>query len=211
MFDALKHMKSFQTRQVALAWAVLICGLLVRPAQAQVEIEASDVPHASSCMLDNDQGPGLRNVYIRLVFNNGATAARFAVALGPGVTMTYVSESTAYASVGNTQDGITICFNNCLLGEPMIATVTYMSYTTDARCSEVRIVPHPAAQTVEVRKCNGSTVVAYAQDLQIVPPATMPCLCSNPHLFPGTPSSFDCAPVAVEGTTWGRVKALYKD
>ena len=191
-----------------VAWVMTTCGLLGL-AQGQVAIEASATQFAYDCTLLNNQGQGLRNVYILLGFNSGASAARFAVAPGPGATMVYISESSPYPSIGNTKDGISICFGSCLTGEPLIATVTFLSLTTDATCSQIRVIPHPGAETLEVRKCNGSTVSAYALDLQIVPPATMPCPCPTPHLFPGTPSAFDCTPVRTESTTWGHIKALY--
>jgi hypothetical protein len=192
-----------------LGWVLTlaISALGVSASQAQVEVEASSVSYNSDCILDRD--PGLRSVYVRLTFNSGATGARFRVELDPGVTMTYVSESSPYTTLGYALSGISICFGGCLTGEPLIETITFMSYSTDATCSQVRIVPHPAAQTVEVRKCNGSVVAAYAKPLQIVPHGTIPCPCPTPVLFPGTPSAFDCAPVATEATTWGRVKALY--
>jgi hypothetical protein len=186
-----------------------ICVLFVGTARAQVEVEASSLSYTSNCILGLD--PGLRTIYIRLAFNSGATAARFRVALGPGVTMTYVSESSPYTAVGYALAGMSVCFGGCLTGEPLLASLTFMSYSTDASCSEVRIVPHPNAQTIEVQKCNGSTVAAYGKPLEIVPHGTIPCLCPTPHLFPGTPMPFDCMTVAAESTTWGRVKALYRN
>ena len=193
------------------AFALAICAVIVSTAQAQVEVEASSISYSSDCILGHGAGAGIRNVYVRLTFNDGATAARFRMALGPGVTMTYVSESTPYASAGSALAGISICFGSCLEQEPLIDTVTFMSYGDDAACSEVRIVPHPDAQTVEVRRCNGSTVAAYAQNLAIRPPGAFPCQCPSAHLFPGAPFPFDCMPVSVENTTWGSVKALYRN
>ena len=200
----------FHLWRLCCVLVLAICAFIVSPSPAQVKIEASAVGHSDACVLPYNN-PGLKNVYIRLTFNSGATAARFRVEPGPGVTMTYASESSPYTSVGYALAGISICFGSCLTGEPLIATVTFMAYGTDTPCSEIRIVPHPDAQTVEVEKCNGSTVAAYAQGLGIdPPPGAIPCYCPTTRLFPGTPLPFGCT-VPVEDTTWGRVKALYRN
>lgn len=195
---------------VHFALSALACLLVAVPAQSQVAVEVSPFPGGDYCVMGNDQGPGLRTAFVGLAFNIGASAARFKLMSGPGVTMTYVSESTPYASSGDTQDGIAICFNTCLVGPVTIATVTYMSHATDERCSELRVVPHPEAETVEVATCDGATVAAYSIDMIIIPPSTPPCPCPAVRLYPGTPMPFDCSTVATENTTWGRVKALYR-
>jgi hypothetical protein len=197
-------------------FAVAIDGVVfLKSACAQQAIEVSSQPFGYDCLLNNDPGPGLRTVFVRLSFNPGSTGARFKLVLGPGATMTYVSESISYSYVGNTQTGISICFGSCLQGGQVqvIATVTYMSYGTDERCSELRLAPHPDAETVEVMDCNATPVTAWCADLQLLtyPPVAFPCPCTDYHKFPGNPHQFDCKPVSVENSTWGRVKALYKN
>ena len=201
--------------RLVCAMAMAICALVVSVPRAQTEIEASATRNNSTCVLAYNR-PGLYNVYIRLTFNSGAAAARFRLEPGPGISMAYVSESSPYSSVGFAFAGISVCFGGCVTGDALIATVTFLTFGTDTPCSELRVVPHPGAQTVEVLKCNGSTVAAYAQGLAIAPPDIegfpIFCECPTPHLFPGTPMPFDCTPpVAVEPTTWGRVKALYRN
>jgi hypothetical protein len=86
-----------------------------------------------------------------------------------------------------------------------------MSYGTDQHCSEIHIAPHPDAETVEILKCDGTPVAATCRDMRLVPFGTLPCDCPTPHVFPGTPHQFDCLPVATENSTWGSIKALYRD
>lgn len=192
----------------------LVIGL-VDNASSEQAIEASSTPFNYHCLLNNDGGPGLREVYIRLSFNPGTTAARFMLVPTPGATMTYLSESVPFSHTGNTQSGITICFGSCLNVSQvnLIATITYMSYGTDARCSELRVVPYPGEEVVEVMNCTGGAVSAYVADLQLLPqvlPFPIPCDCQGYHRFSGVPQVFDCQPLASESATWGRVKALYR-
>ncbi|HEX5132187.1 MAG TPA: hypothetical protein VFX92_06860, partial [Candidatus Krumholzibacteria bacterium] len=77
--------------------------------------------------------------------------------------------------------------------------------------SQLQVVPHPDAETVEERDCAFEPIESDVRDFTLsVPPYTCPC--SGVHRFDGTPKSFGCGgPVAVESTTWGRIKALYRE
>ena len=174
-------------------------------------IEASAEQFQTNCQLSNDQGPGIRTVYLRHAFNSGSTASRFKVTLGPGVTMTYVSETHNFAAtLGDSQSGLSICYGSCLVGELSLGAISYLSTGTDQNCSQVLIVPHPLADTVDVLRCDESPVVAFARDLYVIAPGGAPCGCPASHLFPGEPHSFTCTPLPVASTTWGAVKALYQ-
>lgn len=198
-----------------IAWVTIggIASLVVpRVAKAQDAIEASATEFTYECQLLNDAGPGLRTVYLRHSFNIGSTASRFKLALSPTATMTYVSEAISFASVaGNTQSGISVCYGPCVDGTILIGTVTYMSAGTDGNCSQLNIVAHPNAETVEILRCDGTPRAAYTRDLHILAPFGTPCDCPPVHLYKGTPKSFDCTTVAVRKTTWGQIKALYRD
>jgi hypothetical protein len=72
------------------------------------------------------------------------------------------------------------------------------------------VVPHPGAQTIDIVDCSfvaqkaggGSGVIALSG------------VCGCPGdggVFDGTPEVFSCMPVSVEETTWGRIKALYRN
>jgi len=153
--------------------------------------------------------PGEKTVYVVHRFNPGMNAARFKIESGPGVTMTYVSETHYFAStLGNTQDGISVCYDTCTLGNQLIASITYMAYGTSSQCSRIRIVPHPSAQTVEAIKCNGVATRTYVEDLVVR--LTGACGCGDTYGFAGAAQVFGCLPVAVENMTWGAIKALYR-
>jgi hypothetical protein len=157
-----------------------------------------------------DNGPAMRTVFVRLLFNGGSTAVRFRIEPSPGATLTLVSESHPIAgAVGDVTSGISICFAPCTGGILELATVTYMTYGTSTACSQLRIVPHPNAQTVEQIDCLGFPKSIPVQDLVIFRELG-DCLCPDARSVPGTPTMFDCSPVAIAATTWGAIKALYR-
>jgi hypothetical protein len=191
-----------------LATIPIIVAGLAGIAHAQYTIEASAIDDAYDCQLMSV--PGIRTVYVRESFNFGSTAARFKLGLEPGSTWTYVSETHPFPStLGNTQTGISVCYGSCLVGNILIASVTYMSYGTDQNCSKVLIQPHPDAETVEIMKCDGNPNAAYSRDLYIETSAGF-CGCPDAHLIPGIAKHFGCTPVATENSTWGAIKALYR-
>jgi hypothetical protein len=180
------------------------------PVLGQDTIEVSAEWFTYDCQLLNDGPPGVRTVYVRHTFNDGATAVRFMVGLSPGVSMTFLSETHPFPmSVGSTQTGLSVCYGECLLDDVVLATVSYMSYATDQNCSKVLILPHPDAETVEVLACDASPVAANVRDLHVLAPNGV-CGCPPTHRFPGSPAAFDCRPLPTATTTWGAVKALYR-
>jgi hypothetical protein len=153
-----------------------------------------------------DDGPGLVTVHVLIEFNIGTTATRFRIQQSPEVTWSYISETPSFPTfLGNTQTGITMCFDPCLQFSAEIIAIQYMAYGTSTRCAGgVSIVPHPAAETVEVIECDGSASAAFTRSLVIG------CECPSSHKYPGTAQVFDCTPLATRVTTWGAVKALYQ-
>lgn len=122
--------------------------------------------------------------------------------------MTYLSETHPFAmSIGNTQTGLSVCYGECQLVAVLVVAINYMSYETDQPCSDVLIVPHPDAETVEVVDCSGLPAAAFVREVTI----GGICACPSPRTFQGTPQSFDCQPLPVESKTWGAVKALYRN
>jgi hypothetical protein len=201
------------------AFAVVACvlvlgGILLGPVgsvSAQINgIEVSSEWFQSTCQLGNDVGPGIRTVYVRHLASVGSVASRFRVSLGEGTTMTYLSESQAFStSLGDTQNGISVCYGECLAGDIVLVEISYMSYATDSNCSRIQVVPHSEALTIETIDCFGVAASAFSQDLYIVAPGES-CGCPTPRSYSGTPQLFSCNPVPVETSTWGFVKALYR-
>jgi hypothetical protein len=184
-------------------------GFDASPGNAQ-EVHGTLTLHGEfqSCYVVDD-GPGLKTVYVTHNFIPGATAVRFRVQ-PYGSTMIYVSETHNFPmTVGNAQDGMSVCYGSCLLGPIPVATLTYMSYGTSAPCGQLEIVPHPAAEVPEVVLCDGRTVQTAAQDVNAG--TNVYCGCPEINAFPGAPRAFDCEPLAVHASTWGGIKALYRE
>ena len=185
---------------------VLICLFSLPTSVGAITLELSSGDFAYFC--NSWDGPTVVTIYVRISFNSGIIASRFRVQASPEVTWTYLSETPSSATFsGNTQTGITICYDECLVEQAVLVAIQYMTYGTSRECTRgVFIVPHPDAQTVEVINCDGSPSAAYTRPLAV----GLICNCPPPVLYPGTAQMFDCAPLATRVTTWGSVKALYR-
>ena len=160
--------------------------------------------------------PGLHVIQVVHRFSAGAVAVRFRIAADPGMNMTYVSETHPFLSLGNVQDGLAVCFNECTAGTTVLATVTYMGYgTTVAPCSLIRVVP-PAivSPTPDMMNCDGAPEAATGTHLEVRPVGSSGCNYCNTHMestsYPGQPQFFTCSGVPVEPRTWGMIKSLYR-
>jgi len=172
-----------------------------------IELSADEAPHY--CDLYNET-PGVRTVYVRLSFNIGITAARFRVIPSSGVTLSYLSETHPIGqTLGDTQSGLSVCFDQCVLGDAILATINYMSFGTGPNCGLLSLVPYPGAETVDILNCDGLPQAAWLIDVNV--PISTPCGCPTPHIIPGTPKAFGCEPLTVQASTWGAIKALYRN
>jgi hypothetical protein len=204
-----------RNRKYAACWLVSLVAVVtmvfgVSSATGQTEglIELSDSPDFSESCVGLDT-PGLTTIYV-LHDSPGATASRFRIQSEPGLTMTYVSEVHYFAqTIGNTQTGITICYGGaCLASSQLLVAITYMRYGTSENCSELLLVPHPDAETVEAMNCNLDAVRTLVRNYSLT--TNFSCGCPFVTYFPGEPTAFDCTPLPVEETTWGRIKAFYR-
>jgi hypothetical protein len=194
-----------------IALVSFFLGALPLGANAQIESSIRIVGDVNVPLCEINDTPGLRTLYVFHGFNGGMIASRFKIQAGPGVTMTYVSESHYFAStLGNTQDGISVCYGSCTLGDQLLASITYMAYGTSSSCSRMLVVPHPAAQTVEGIKCNGVATRTFVEDMALMH-NNSGCGCPPTHGFTGTAQLFGCQPLPVANKTWGAIKALYAD
>jgi hypothetical protein len=146
----------------------------------------------SECTL-SDASPSVINVYVAET-SDEATGLQFRVAADPGFTGVWVSDSSPFFTIGNSQTDLSIGFGACMVGHFQVLTIRYQLFGTST-CSKLSIVATPgfaeplctACSFVEVR-CSGYEALHVN--------------CSG---------SFDCNPVPVEPSTWGSVKALYRD
>jgi hypothetical protein len=170
-------------------------------------IELSATGFDYSCQ--QSDGPGIVTVYVRTAFSIGTTASRFRVQASPEVTWSYLSETPLFSTfLGDTQVGIAICYDQCLVDQATLVAIQYMAYGTSTICTgHLSIVPHPDAETVDVIDCNGSPSTAITRPLAV----GGICACPSPHEYPGTAQIFGCTPLPVRASTWGAVKSLYRN
>lgn len=199
------RLAKFLSVHVFIVFGVLIPMPTAAQVEGQIMISASPVGVGCSII---DAAPGLHTVYVLHTLNIGTKATRFRIEAGPGMTMTYVSETHAFPqTVGNTQTGISICYGDCLLADMALVSMTYMGYGTST-CGKLLVVPHPTADVVEAINCNDVPVRTFVKDMY-VESSPGSCGCPLVRSLQGTPQYFDCSPVSVESTTWGAIKALY--
>lgn len=174
--------------------------------------QGNPVLHFYNCAFLDDI-PGTVSFAIYLEPLTPVTQVRFRVESDPGLTLTYMSEVRHLDAIGDSQTGMMVCFGDCWGGSeftPMV-TMTYMAYGTTEGCARIRIVPYPGAETVEAIDCEGTPIAVTVEDQYVLGEALACFGCPNPYVFPGTPRGFSCQPLPVETSTWGRVKALYRE
>ena len=191
--------------------ALLAIGARANPPRAQYEGALFLLDEYDACET-TDGGVAVRTFQI-VHYLGGARALRFRIEAGDGSTMTYLSESHNFPhTLGNTQDGVTVCYDECREDYTVVLAVNYMSYgTSTVTCSKIRVTPHPNAATVDGTACDGAAIGLYVFDLTVHTPGNACGGCpGDPHVFPGTPQIVNCMPVPVAKTTWGAIKALYQ-
>jgi len=146
----------------------------------------SDVALTDSTL--NDHSPRVANLYIvHDMF--GGTGIRFRIAPSAGFTGVWLSETSPFVTVGNSGSDLSIGYGSCLFGPVLVLTVTYQFFGTSSACSEAHISPPPGFGCVLAASYGCAFVEICVYDLGVLP--------------------VNC-PIAVESTTWGRVKALYR-
>jgi len=160
--------------------------------QAQGSLRLYSDPEFTQCTL-SDTGPRLANVYV-VESTFISLAVQFRVAASPGFTGVWLADSSPYYSFGSSQTDLGLYFNQCLSGVFPILTMTYQLLGTST-CSELTIAPSPGLLFPVCFDCFDE----------------YPCL-NNKALHINCDGSFECGgPVAVEPSTWGSVKALYRN
>jgi hypothetical protein len=125
-------------------------------------------------------------VYIAHTDFQGSVGVIFSTVASPGFTGVWVSETSQFLNIGTTPTGINVGYGACLSGPVIIATAEYQMFGTSS-CSQLSIAPFPDFPNPVCLEC----FYEY------------PCV-NNGRLL------VNCA-VPVEPTTWGKVKALYRN
>lgn len=150
-----------------------------------------------SCNI-TDASPSLLSLFVIHKHTVGATASQFGVSLTGGSTMTFTGATAASGMLllGTPPTDISIAYGGCVAGDFLIANVTYFGGGSSPACSGIRFDASPfspIAGEVALVECDFETVSVVPTGQAIINP-DVTCQCST----------------AVNTTTWGAVKALYR-
>ncbi|HKW14440.1 MAG TPA: hypothetical protein VJS69_08145 [Candidatus Krumholzibacteria bacterium] len=149
----------------------------------------SDASH-TDCAL-SDTAPAVANVYM-VDFGYAINALRFRIAASPGFTGAWLSETSPFTTIGNSQTDMSMSFGSCLIGQVLVLTMTYQLFGTST-CSQLSVEAPSGLSDPICLDCSFGTECAGYFPLHVN--------CSG---------SFGCDPLPVKPTTWGSVKALYR-
>jgi hypothetical protein len=153
---------------------------------------------AGACTLDDSQ-PRAFDLFVVHTDMDGMLSSRFRVVESSGFTATYVGESIATnLHFGDLHSGIDVIYDLCSAGSLLLATISYDGHGTSEPCSTVEIAEFAPSTTgqPETMDCNFGW---------------FPAAPFGPLLVNPTDQCSQWCVVATEATTWGRVKALYRE
>jgi len=166
--------------RLAVATLVLMTGSVVQANEYGKILIFSDAAFTDSTLVDN--GPRIANIYIVHADFSDATGVSFRTEASAGFTGVWLGETSPWSPyfVGTTPTGASVSYAKCVLEDVLLFTVTYQLFGTSSPCSDLHVAARPIS--------------------------------SDCHFFDwysDTGGLHVNCPVAVEQTTWGRVKALY--
>lgn len=156
----------------------------------------------SSCHL-TDNGSGIRSIYVFQTGTDKATGAEFSVPKPAcWANATYVGESiaTPFLAIGNSQTDLSIAYTACLQPPIYIARIDFVMGASPPVCCEYRVEPGSMASPPDI----------LVADCNYIPRSVL----EGGSLIINGNSSCPCgqgSSVQVQATTWGRVKAIYRN
>jgi hypothetical protein len=150
-------------------------------------------PGYTSCSIVDD-GNMQHMVFVVHIDDSGVEGLS-ALRIDNETTLTYLGESVPWLSFGDTRLGLTVSYGQCIAGTILVCSVNYMGHATSPSCSYIYAAPDGSGLPVNAVDC--LPVLVYPALGRLVVNPDQSCLCVSP--------------VPTEGTSWGRIKALYKE
>lgn len=172
---------------VLAAWVVLLAFASSADAGRKLSIY-SDAALTQSSIDDN--APGIVSLYVVDTGFLGATGVRFSTEPSAGFTGVWLGDASSFVTVGSSPTDISVGYAACRPAPVLVLTMSYQLFGISAPCSELRVAPPDGFTCVYASDFNCSFIEG--------------CIPELGHL------RVNC-PVASDPTTWGRVKALYRD
>jgi hypothetical protein len=164
-------------------------------------------PMGTSCSLYDTQ-IGLLLVYVVHLYAPGATGARFQIVQSSGVNLMYLSEvaTAPYTKTGSAFKGVEISYGSCVATPNMILTMQFFADGRSETCSAFLVKPHPESGIIGVWNCESPPNLLEA---------TGGCVWVNAdwiHCGCNVGVWLTCDDLSpAENTSWGQIKALYRD
>jgi hypothetical protein len=158
----------------------------------------------SQCSL-TDTSPGIADIYVvhRIAGTPaalGVVGSIFAIAPSAGFNGTWLEDivPAGLTRNGTSPTGIAVGYGgSCRFADLLVLHVRYQMQGTSPPCSSVEVVPHPAYPWMII-----TTTCGFGDELPVeggraIVNADQTCPCDHP--------------VAAQPSTWGRIKAMYRD
>jgi hypothetical protein len=157
----------------------------------------------SQCTL-SDAGPGTADIYVvhRIAGSDaaayGVVGIMFSLAPSAGFNGTWLEDIVPAGMLGNgiSPSGIAVGYISCRSVDTVVLNARYQIYGTSSTCSNLEAAPHPNNCCIITSTCTFQDFLEVDGG-RLVINADQSCLCD--------------ATVATESTTWGRIKAMYRD
>jgi hypothetical protein len=179
------------------ALSVIVIVALASPAFAQVgKIGVFSDAAGNSCNLTDTGGGSLINTYVvhKLGPADGSTGARFRIDAPAGATWTYIAFQSIYTSFGPANLDVSVGYGGCQSNAAVpVGNALWSSAVASPTCSFVYLRDPAGGTDINVTDCNYAVV--------IIP---------DPGEMRANPDGTCQCDIAVQPTTWGQVKALYR-
>lgn len=180
-------------KSLTICLAILLCAGVAHGQAGHVSCY-DDSLGMDTCFWDSF--PGIRDVYVIHKATPGATASQWMV-VNNGMQCTYLSESSPLVKVGSAFSGISVSYGGCLPGDIVLLKITFYCLGSTPNCAYLEVVGDPITPTgmVEVIDCSSQKLLGVGGRMYVNPDATC---------------NYDWCVFPVEGSSWGRVKSLYR-
>jgi hypothetical protein len=201
--DSLKHMRSvhvlFRTVSLLAALAAFCPASFSSAQNARIDLYADAA--MSGCEIIDD-GMAIRSIHVFFTGDEliGVCFAAPIPACWEGATYAGQTVPGKFLQAGDSQAGVMLALDDCYQPPAYLLAIHYFTTGTAPPCCEYTAQPRPPnpffiCDGFEYRDC-GQVPATWEPGVRVVVNADDTCSCQHAH--------------AVESTTWGRVKALYR-
>jgi hypothetical protein len=186
------------------AFLVLAAATLGTPATAHAQGFVGIFSDTRGCPCEVTDRGGIAILTVTVLHVDalsGARGSRFS-AVRPGCfAASFLSETSPFQTIGNSQVGIAIDYGRCLTGTFRLLTITYLAYGTTPDCCIYAVHPDPTAPSGRIEAVDCNDQIAFLPEWVEIINSNVTCQCTAGPDY--------CYPVPTETSTWGRVKSLY--